>query len=231
MKTGEQGSARCGHGSLMSAVLMATVTIGSLVVAPQSHAQAVSPRSFDIAPQALADGLVAFATQSGLQVTTNGAEIRGVRTNGVRGSLAPAQALSQLLAGTGFTFRIKGSLATIERAPVAAGDGVVSLGPVRVEGAGDGGSNGGFAVSISSDPDATEGTGSYTVRTMSSATHLPLTMRQTPQSVTVLTSARIAAENIVDIVDIAKSTPGLRLTANDVRPTIMSRGFAIGNMT
>jgi len=49
--------------------------------------------------------------------------------------------------------------------------------------------------------------------------------------VTVLSSARIAADNLVDLVDVAKATPGLRRVSNDNRPNFESRGFVIDSVT
>lgn len=122
--------------SMMSAALWVSVAAVPLVIAPVAYAQAAGERSFDIPAQPLADALVTFGIQSGMQVTTNGAALRGVQTGGVRGSLPLAQALSELLAGTGFTFRIAGNVVTLEPAPQASGDGAIQLGPVRVEGEG-----------------------------------------------------------------------------------------------
>jgi iron complex outermembrane receptor protein len=121
--------------SMTSWALLATAAIVPMMMAPAVHAQAAGERSFDIPAQPLADALVTFGIQSGMQVTTNGVPLRGVRTGGVRGNSAPAQALSQLLAGTGFTFRINGNVITLE-APPQSSDGAIQLGPVRVEGEG-----------------------------------------------------------------------------------------------
>ncbi|PZR74266.1 MAG: TonB-dependent siderophore receptor, partial [Stutzerimonas stutzeri] len=118
---------------MMIAALWGTAAVVPVVLAPTAHAQAAGERSFDIPAQPLADALVTFGIQAGMQVTTNGARLRGIQTAGIRGSLPPSQALSQLLAGTGFTFRISGNVVTLEPAPQASGDGAVLLGPVRVE--------------------------------------------------------------------------------------------------
>ncbi|MDR1163817.1 MAG: TonB-dependent siderophore receptor, partial [Candidatus Accumulibacter sp.] len=47
--------------------------------------------------------------------------------------------------------------------------------------------------------ETTEGTGSYTTRSMSSATKLPLAIHETPQSVTVITRQRIEDQAMVTV--------------------------------
>ena len=121
----------------VTSFLMATAALTPLAMAAPATAQASqqAARAYEIPAQPLSDALVVFASQSGLQVATDGAALRGVRSPGVRGALTPRQALERLLAGTGFTYRLNGSVVTLERAPQAA-PGAIQLGAVRVEGAG-----------------------------------------------------------------------------------------------
>lgn len=125
--------------SAVTSFLMATAALGPLYLASPTLAQSAAQqaaRAYDVPRQPLADALVVFATQSGLQVATDGAAVRGIQTAGVRGVLTPRQALDRLLAGSGFTYRLNGAVVTLERAPQAQ-PGVIQLGAVRVEGAGD----------------------------------------------------------------------------------------------
>ncbi|MCG2841294.1 TonB-dependent receptor [Sandaracinobacter sp. RS1-74] len=200
-------------------------------IAQTAPASSASARSFNIPAQPLRDALRQLMQQGSLQIGFEAADVDGKTSSPVSGSMSAGEALSRLLAGSGLTFRyLTAGSVVIERAPQSA-DGAIQLGPVRVEGEGGGSGYASIAPSITSDPDATENTRSFTTRIMSSATHLPLTMRETPQSVTVLTSARIAADNLVDLVDVAMATPGLRRASNDARPNFMSRGFAIDTLT
>ena len=57
----------------------------------------------------------------------------------------------------------------------------------------------------------TEGSSSYTTGSMSTATKLPMTMRETPQAVTVITRQRMDDLAMTDINDVVKATPGLFL--------------------
>lgn len=78
-------------------------------------AQAAAQRAFDIPPQSLGEALADFGQQSGLQVSVDAANIRGATSPGASGRMTAAQALGQLLSGSGFTYRIDGNVVTLER--------------------------------------------------------------------------------------------------------------------
>lgn len=78
----------------------------------------------------------------------------------------------------------------------------------------------------------TEGTESYTTGSMSTATKLPLTMRETPQAVTVITRQRMDDQGMTNINDVVKATPGLFLDFSNGpgRQSYKARGFSIDNL-
>jgi len=78
----------------------------------------------------------------------------------------------------------------------------------------------------------TEDTQSYTTGPMRTATKLSLTMRETPQAVTVITRQRMDDQNMTSINDVVKGTPGLFLsqTSGPGRQTYKARGFDIDNI-
>lgn len=90
------------------------------------------------------------------------------------------------------------------------------------------------ATEISSDAlgSTTEGSGSYTTGSMSTATKLPLSMRETPQAVTVITRQRMDDQAMTSINDVVKATPGLFLdySSGPGRQSYSSRGFNIDNL-
>nr|WP_281422991.1 TonB-dependent receptor [Sphingomonas colocasiae] len=196
-------------------------------MAAPAHAQSGAQRNFNIEAQNLDRALAIFGSQSGLQVTVDGAQVRGVRTQGVSGAMSPEQALSTLLSGTGFTFRHAGAnTVLIERAPTVA-DGATQLGPVRVEGAG---ASAGLAPSANSDMLASEATRSYTARGAITASKLPLTLRETPQSVSVITRQQIEDRNFMTIDDAVESATGITGTAANLGSiTFNARGFSMGS--
>lgn len=78
----------------------------------------------------------------------------------------------------------------------------------------------------------TEGSQSYTTGAMSTATKLPLTMRETPQATTVITRQRMDDQNMTSINDLVKNAPGLFLnfSSGPGRQTYSARGFDIDNL-
>lgn len=208
----------------LSAMLLASAGAGAMLL-PVSPASAQAPRSYTIPAGSLANALNDFAEQSGVQLIYAGALVEGRASPGLNGSLGTAQALSQLLAGSGISFRQTGANAfTLERAPDVA-DGAVNLGPVRVEGAG-----AGIAAPLV-DAGVTEGTGSYTTRSTSTATGMALTIRETPQSVSVITQQRMLDQGLTQLTDVAIQAPGLSVSqsgnvGSDSSP-IYSRGFSV----
>ena len=64
-------------------------------------AAAEAPRIFDVPAGDAADTLRVAAHQGGLEIVFFGETVRGVRTAGLRGTFAPRDALSRLIAGTG----------------------------------------------------------------------------------------------------------------------------------
>ncbi|KAF1066045.1 MAG: Ferripyoverdine receptor [Pseudomonas citronellolis] len=77
----------------------------------------------------------------------------------------------------------------------------------------------------------TEHSGSYTTGQMSVGTKLAASLRDTPQSVTVVSRQRMDDQNLQKLEDIATYTPGLvlRKTGGE-RPEFYSRGAAIDNI-
>lgn len=80
------------------------------------------------------------------------------------------------------------------------------------------------------DPTTTEGTGSYTPRATAAGTGMALTLRETPQSVTVVTRQRMEDEDMRSLADVMANTPGIAVQNYDSeRYSFSSRGFAISN--
>lgn len=89
------------------------------------------------------------------------------------------------------------------------------LDTITVEGEGDG---------------STEGSGSYQAPVATSATGLPLTIRETPQSVTVVTEQRIRDQNLQSTLDILSYTTGINAQTSETdRDNTTSRGFQVTN--
>ena len=205
----------------------ATLTLAAVTPASAQSVNSTSRSSFDIPALPLGDALRLFMQQSGIQISYASAHGANVRTSAVKGDLAPAAALSQLLAGTGLTYRFTAPTSAILEPAPSADASAVQLGPVRVEGAG--GSTA-LAPSGNSDMLASENTGSYTPLGAVTSSKLPLTLRETPQSVSVVTRQQIEDRNFITIDEAIESSTGMTAQAANLGSlTFYSRGFSMGS--
>lgn len=76
----------------------------------------------------------------------------------------------------------------------------------------------------------TENSGSYTTRSMNSATRMGLSIRETPQSVSVVTRQRMDDMGLTSLAEVLVQTTGITVQENDSeRTNFYARGFSIGN--
>ncbi|MGI4837799.1 MAG: TonB-dependent siderophore receptor [Janthinobacterium lividum] len=192
--------------------LTAAVAIGL------STAASAAPVHLDLPAQPLATSLSQLGKASGLQVTFDPQTVAGKHAQALRGDLEPAQALQQLLAGSGLTASVEGQSVRV----VQQASGAVTLDGVNINANADT-SLAGVAT--------TEGTKSYTTGSMNTATKLNLSIRETPQSVSVITRQRMEDQGMNDLNDVVKFAPGVTLhkTASD-RQEFLARGFKIDNI-
>jgi len=235
------GSTRLRRGLLFGAAMpaLAIGLFGGLAAAPgAAQAQPVqanrdSPRTLNIAPGPLADDLRQFGQAFGIQFVYGSELVQSVTSPGATGSQTARSALDRLLSGTHLTYRfVNARTVSIEAAP-AMGDARV-LGAVQVEGVQNegfvplNGFGAGAGANGSSDPTATEGTGSLTTNGASVASKAAQSLKDTPQSVTVITQERIQQQNLTDLNSALNYTPGITLQQTDAENVlILSRGFQI----
>src|SRR5690554_4546689 len=88
----------CGLGFMLSAQLHAGT--------PQTPAVFDRPVAFDIPAQPFSAALKAFADQSGVQIFYRSSLLPSGNTHAIRQTLAPRQALEQLLSGTNLSYTL-----------------------------------------------------------------------------------------------------------------------------
>ncbi len=179
-----------------------------------------APLHVSLPAQPLADSIRQLADIAGITIAVDGALVAGKSAPAVDGNLEPAAALAQLLAGRGLVANAAGGNIVITQQ--ASG---ITLDPLRVQGAQyEKGPNG------STDVTATEGTGSYTTDEMTVGSKIALSVRDTPQSVSVITQQRIQDQNLNDLYSVLNEMPGISLiTGSSLSSTIVSRGFQINS--
>ncbi|MEG0241841.1 MAG: TonB-dependent receptor plug domain-containing protein, partial [Pseudomonas sp.] len=173
-------------------------------------------RHYDLAAGALEESLNSFAQVAGITLPFDPALVQGKHAPALRGDFAVHEGLNRLLLDSGLTAtrNASGNYLLIPRADDA---GALQLGATTVSG-----------LALGS---TTENSGSYTTGAMQTATKLPLSLRETPQSVTVITRQRMDDQGMRSLDDVVQATPGLRLSAS--RPAnseYFARGFPITNL-
>lgn len=81
------------------------------------------------------------------------------------------------------------------------------------------------------DTAVTEGTGSYTTGQTATATRLPLSLQETPQSVTLITRQRMDDQQLNSVQGVLENTTGVASYQSDSeRTSFYSRGFLVNNV-
>ncbi len=188
---------------------------GSLALALSTAALA-APLSFNLPAQPLSTSLTQLGKASGLRVNYESQAVAGKQAPAIHGQLEPAQALEQLLAGSGLSGTVQGNSVHVQ----PYNRGVLNLGEVSIN-----------AQSGVAGTATTEGSGSYTTGAMSTAVGLPLSIRETPQSVSVITRQRMDDQGMNDLNDVVKYAPGITLRKfGGDRQQFLARGFIVDNL-
>lgn len=184
--------------------------IGLALALPAMQAQA-QELEFNIPAQPLTSALQEFGHQSNIQTLYNPSDMEGKRSNALNARLSPAQAIDELLQGTGIAYQLEGNAMTF--LPALTGS-ALELG----------------ATSIVSNQLGTvsEHSRSYTPGTLATPTRMVLTPRETPQSISVITRQEMNDFNLTSIDKVMHHTPGVSvITFDSERTEYYSRGFAI----
>ncbi len=195
------------------------------------HAAPSATYQFNLPSEDLADALAAFSRVTSIKVV--GASDADVSVPSVQGNLTPATALSAMLTGSGLSYHFTDPDQVVVGAASPAAAGVI--GTVRVQAAsGTENATPAYGPNVgangSSDPDATEGTGSYTSNALTIGSKTPLSMRETPQSVSVVTRQQIEDQQLHSITAVLNQAPGITVVqnpTNPLQPEYFSRGYQI----
>ncbi|MYM71942.1 TonB-dependent siderophore receptor [Duganella sp. FT134W] len=182
-----------------------------------AEAPAAAQQAYQLPAGPLGRTLSGVAVNAGLSLSFDPALTSGLNSPALQGSYTPRAALEHLLAGSGLVLvsRTDGTLTLQKQEAVssavagAAAAPPATLAQVEVHGVTDGA------------PDQTRSTG---------ATGLELSIRDTPQAVSVMTAQRIADQHLETLQDVVGQTTGITLehsSASRETDQLFSRGFAI----
>ena len=186
--------------------LLSLVGAGCVLVSAQAAAQASHPVSlfdaaapavndttarirFNIPAQPLRDALSQFSRQAAVRVELDVAAAADERSQALAGTFTPAEALRQLLAGTGLSARFPDE-GTVRVARAESETDTYTLTPLTVVAA----SSRGYGASRTT-----------------SATRTDTPLRDAPQSVTVVTQGLIADQSMQGMADVVRYVPGVTM--------------------
>lgn len=195
---------------VISASLALTPLSPAIAIAQSAPAAATAQQRYAIPGGPLGAALTRFAAESGVYLAAAGELTAGKQSPGVSGRYSREQALQALLAGSGVAGRIEADRISLYPAPAtpsAPAAGMASAAPATL--------------------DTLQVRGTYLARN-STATGLNLDLRETPQSVSVITSAMMEDRQINNLADIVEHTTGLSISRYESnRGSMFSRGFKI----
>ena len=211
---GMQPLARAVHAGALGLIIAGGSLTPASVQAAEQGAQ--HSRAYQVPAGNLSRTLSEFASQAGITLAIEPGLVEGLRSPGLNAATSVEGGLQQLLQGSGLQASPQGNGLYL-LAPQVGGTGL-ELGATSITGQR-------LAAT-------TENSGSYTTGAMQTATKLPLSLRETPQSVSVVTRKRMDDKAMTSISDVAKSAPGIFLNNSGGvgRPSFSARGFDIDNI-
>ncbi|OOG89426.1 TonB-dependent siderophore receptor [Pseudomonas sp. A25(2017)] len=184
--------------------------LGLVCVLPLSAQVMAEDVSINIPAQPLPQALQAFGQQTNQQVIYNAGDMAGLKSTRVSGTMSPQAAIAELLKGTGVGYSLEGNTLMLMRSPATGG---LELGATTIS-----------AQALDA---TTEGSHSYTSKavTLGKGTH---TLKEIPQSITVMTRKQMDDQNLVSLKDAVNQTTGIvGLQGVGQGMILSSRGFQI----
>ena len=198
--------------ALQKSMLCLSVSAVLLALGNAAYAKEVK---VDIPKQPLGSALRAFGEQTGLQILFSPEMIGDAQSSRVSGNMESETALHMLLDGTGYNFQIENGAVIL--LPATSSTNGITLQSTAITSQGMG--------------EMTENSGSYTTGAVSVGSKTPTSLRDTPQSVSVLSSQLIEDRSITSLQDALKMAPGVTVqkTTSDTYE-FYSRGFNIDSI-
>ncbi|WP_259645064.1 TonB-dependent siderophore receptor [Pseudomonas cichorii] len=180
----------------------------SMPLAAQVQAQEVE---FNIPAQPLSSALGQLQSQGNLRTAYSPADVQGKTSSAVQGKFTPEQAAGKLLAGSGLSYSLQGNVLNLSAQDAST---AINLAPTAIDSQYLGAT--------------TDGTGSYTTGATSIGKGAPQSLRETPQSVTVMTRQVMDDNNLTSLSEVLEDTPGISFQYRNFGGHVYtSRGFSL----
>lgn len=203
------------HHRLARSIRCAALALGLATSATALVPDVALAQSYSIAAGDLATALSQFAAHSGVMISFAASDTTGLRSPGLQGEYSLEQGFAQLLAGANLVVRQVGDKRYV--LSKGATSSSINLDNIFVQSSALGAT--------------TEGTGSYTTGSTNTATKMPMSLRETPQSVTVVTRQKMDDQNAQSLDDVARTTTGITYSKiGTERSTYYARGFEINDL-
>ncbi len=171
-------------------------------------------QAYNIPAGPLEQVLGRYAQAAGAPISLQSQQLSGLTSPGVNGTYTVLEGFAQVLRGTGLTVHNSDDGYVLQKVPVSAG--ALELDATNIS-----------AAVLGS---TTEGTGSYTTGETAAATRMNLSLRRTPQSVSVVTRQQMDDQNLQSISQVLQQTPGIIVNQESSEAyTFYARGFKLEN--
>lgn len=188
------------------------------ISAMPAHAQTSAAMPISVPAQPLGTALNELARQARLQLMVHPDLVAGKQAPAVAGNLTPRQALDRVLQGSGLVAEVQGAEVIVKKAPTPDPRDAATLSTVTV-------------TAQSDASGVTEGTGAYTTNKVRTATKMDLSIRETPQAVSVVTQQQMRDANMQSLDDVTEALPGVTYSKlGTERSYFYSRGFQITDL-
>jgi outer-membrane receptor for ferric coprogen and ferric-rhodotorulic acid len=211
---------------LKPACLAVHLALGSmLAISASTQAAEVALKSYQIPAGSLAQVLNRYAQQAGVLISYDAGLVKNLSSPGLQGQYDVDAGFARLLDGSGLQVKRNAAGYVLEAAPKAAAPDSAAVRDQTLP-----------EVAVVANEErmaVTENTGSYTTGETSTATRLGLSLRETPQSVSVITRQQMDDRALLGLSDVLRQTTGISVNQNgsDVTDGVQyySRGFAVEN--
>lgn len=217
--------------ALLAAAVSLACAAPVLLHAQESTTARSAERAYDIAAQPLGATLMRIATESGQPISIPSDLVRGLTAPAVLGRFTTEQAARRALSGSGLVLARTGSGAlTVQAGPPAAPQAApVAARPATRTGEPAGSERSLETIHVTADPlnATTENSGSYTTGglTIGKSTR---SLKDTPQSVSVITRYRLDDQNMRSLDDALLNSPGITAEMqSSTERKFYARGFEI----
>ncbi|HDS1818590.1 TPA: TonB-dependent siderophore receptor [Pseudomonas putida] len=203
--------------AIRHALLCTSLGLGALPLAQAADTTSSASIRYALAIPAgsLDAALTALSRSTGLNIAFTPGDLAGKYSAGLRGSFSSQQALQHLLVGSGIHALPHDDGYRLIPASDPIPLGAVALDPTNVVGAAALG-------------EQTENTGSYTTGAIAAGGKTPRSLRETPQSVSVMTRQRMDDQHLTSLTQVLDQTTGITVVGgNDSKNEIYSRDFVI----